>query len=97
MVYCNGVRFGISSIEVVGIDELEESLIIEELGEGMVWVWVEQFITGSLPCAGMVETRESADRGGYSSPRLLDNNLETKKDSVVRLIAPLVRGSTNEG
>ena len=76
MERCNGVGFGISPVEVVGVDELEESLIIEELGEGMVWVWVGQIITGSLSCAGMMEARESADGVCYGSPRLLDNNLE---------------------
>ena len=34
------VRFGIGPVEMVRIDELEESLVVEELGEGMVWVWV---------------------------------------------------------
>ena len=79
MECCNGIRFGISSVEVVGVDKLEESLIVEEFGEGMVWVWVGQFITGSLPRAGIVEARESADRVGYGSSRLLDNNLERKR------------------
>jgi len=75
----NGVRFGICSVEVVGVDELEEGLIVEELGERVLWVWVGQLITGGLPCAGMVEARESADRVGYGSPGLLDDDLERKK------------------
>jgi len=36
----NGVRFGIRSVEVVGVDELEEGLVVEELGERVLWVWV---------------------------------------------------------
>jgi len=88
----NGVRFGIGSVEMVGVDKLEESLVVKELGERMVWVWVGQFITGGLPCAGMVEARESANCVGYGSPWLLDDNLERKRDLVIRLIVPLVRG-----
>ena len=51
----NGVCFGVRSVEVVSVDELEEGLVVEELGEGMLWVWVGQFITSSLPGARMVE------------------------------------------
>ena len=88
----NGVRFGIGSVEMVGVDKLEESLVVKELGERMVWVWVGQIITGGLPCAGMVEARESADRIGYGSPWFLDDNLERKRELVIRSIVPLVRG-----
>jgi len=75
---------------MVGVDELEESLVVKELGERMVWVLVGKFITSGLACAGMVEASESADCVGYSSPWLLDNNLE--RDLVIRSIVPLVRG-----
>jgi hypothetical protein len=78
---------------MVGVDKLEESLVVKELGEGMVWVWVGKFITGGLPCAGMVEARESANRVGCGSPWLLDDNLVKKK---IRSIVPLVRGKTDE-
>ena len=78
---------------MVGVDELEESLVVEELGERMVWVWVRKFITGGLPCARVVETRESANCVCYGSPWLLDNDLERERGkTVVRSIAPLVRG-----
>ena len=77
----DGVCFGVGSVEVVGVDELEERLVVKELGERMVWVLVWKLITGSLPCARVVEARESADRIGYSSPWLLDNNLGRKKGS----------------
>jgi len=36
---------------MVGVDELEEGLVVEELGEGMIWVRVGELITGGLPCA----------------------------------------------
>ena len=72
----NSVRFGIGSVEVVGVDELEEGLVVKELGERVLWVWVGQLITGGLACAGMMEARESADRVGYGSPGLLNNDLE---------------------
>ena len=88
----NGVRFGISSVEMVGVDELEESLVVKELGERMIWVWVGQFVTGGLPCAGMMEARESTNRVGYGSLWFLDDNLERKRDLVIRSIVPLVRG-----
>jgi len=77
----NGVCFGVGSVEMVGVDELEERLVVKELGERMVWVLVGNLITGGLPCARMVEARESANCIGYSSPWLLDNNLERKKRS----------------
>lgn len=70
------VRFGVGSVEVVGVDELEEGLVVKELGERMLWVWVGQLITGGLPCAGVMEARESADRVGYGSPGLLNDDLE---------------------
>jgi len=65
---------------MVGVDELEEGLVVKEFGEGVVWVGVGKLVTGSLACARMVETGESADRVGYSSLRLLDNDLERKEN-----------------
>lgn len=73
------VRLGIGTVEVVGVYELEEGLVVEELGERVLWVWVWQLITGGLPCTGMVEARESADRVGYGTPGLLNDDLERKK------------------
>lgn len=78
----NGVRFGICSIEVVGVDELEEGLVVKEFGEGMFRVRVGQLITGSLSCARVMEASESADRVGYCSPWLLNDDLERKKFNV---------------
>lgn len=93
----DGVRFGIGPVEMVGIDELEKGLIVEELGERMIWVWVGQLIAGGLPCARMVEARESADRVCYGSPWLLNDDLERKRDLVVRSIVMFVRGMTRGG
>lgn len=76
----NSVRFGISSVEVVGVDELEEGLVVKELGEGVFRVRVGQLITGGLACAGMMEARKSADRVGYGSSRFLNDDLERKKE-----------------
>lgn len=86
----DGVGLGIGAIKMVGIDELEESLVVKELGERVVWVWVDEFIAGSLACARVVEAGESANSVSYGTPRLLDDDLE--KDLVVRSIRPLVRG-----
>ena len=36
----NGVRFGIGTVEVIGVDELEKGLVIEEFGERVVRVRV---------------------------------------------------------
>ena len=88
----NCIRFGICSVEMVGVDELEESLVVKELGESMVWIWVRQFVTGGLSCAGMVEARESANCIGYSPSWLLDDDLERNRNFVIRSIVPLVRG-----
>jgi len=71
----NGVGFGIGSVEMIGVDELEEGLVVEELGERVVWVRVWKFVTGSLPCAGVMETGESADGVCYGSPWLLNYDL----------------------
>ena len=91
----DGVRLGISSVQVVGVDELEEGLVIEELGKRVFWVRVGQLITGGLPGTGMVEAREGADRIGYSSPWLLNDDLERKRVLVSdRLFS--VRGMTRE-
>ena len=87
----DGVGLGIGTIEMVGVDELEESLVIKELGERVVWIWVWELITGGLACARMVEAGESANCVSYGTPRLLDDNLESK-DLDVRSIEVLVRG-----
>lgn len=71
----NGVRFGIGTVEVVGVDELEESLVVEEFGEGVVRVRVWKLKAGGFPCAGMVKTGESADGVGYGTPWLLNDDL----------------------
>ena len=60
---------------MVGVDKLEECLVVKEFCEGMVWVRVGEFKTGSLSCARMVEARESAYRVRNGTPRLLNNNL----------------------
>lgn len=91
----NSVRLGIGTVEMVGVDELEKGLVVEELGEGMVRIWVGKFKTRGLPCSGMVEAGESTDRVCYGSSRLLNDNLE--KRFVVRSIATLVRGVKEKG
>ena len=75
----NGVRFSICSIEVVGVDELEEGLVVEELGEGVLWIRVGKVIAGSLSCTRVVEACESADRVGYRSSWFLNDDLERKR------------------
>lgn len=80
------VGFGIASVEMVGINELEKGLVVEEFGKGVVWVGVRQFEASGLACARMVQTGESADRVCYSSPWLLNDNLESERDFVVRSI-----------
>ena len=64
---------------MVGVNELEEGLVVEELGKRMFWVWVGQLISSSLPSARMVEARKSTDRISYRSPWLLDDDLEREK------------------
>ena len=77
----NGVRFGVSSVEAAGVDELEEGLVVEKLGKRMFWVRVGKLISSSLlsSSARMVETRKSADRISYRSPWLLGDDLEREK------------------
>ena len=81
------VSFGIGSVKMVGVDELEKRLVVKEFSKRVVWVWVWEFETSGLPCARMVETGESADGVRHSSPWLLDDNLVKKM--VVRLIGSL--------
>lgn len=91
----DGVGLGIGAIKMVGVDELEESLVIKELCERVVWIWVGEFIAGGLACSRMVEAGESANSVSYGTPGLLNNDLE--KDFVVRSIEPLVRGRSERG
>ena len=88
----NRVRFGVRSVQVVGVDELEKGLVVEELGKRVLWVWVGQLITGGLACAGMMEAGESAYRVGYGSPGLLNDDLERKEKITVRSTVFSVRG-----
>ena len=72
------VRFGVRSVEMVGVHELEKGLIVEEFGERVFWVGVGKLETSGFPCARMMEAGESADGVGNSTPWLLNDNLKRR-------------------
>jgi hypothetical protein len=47
----NRVRFGIGTVEMVGVYELEKGLVVEEFCVRVVRVWVWKLVAGGLACS----------------------------------------------